>query len=154
MGLVWRDALLSYAHLLAILGWTVFFASLAALARPEWLNSAVLQRLVVVQRIAWAAGGLTLATGLLRMVWGTQPFLWYAVQPLLWGKLVLVALMLAGLWRAGRVLRGWQARHQDGAALPDAAAVQQLRRQLMRAAHLMLLPPLLAVLLTRGVGVL
>jgi putative membrane protein len=154
MGLVWRDALLSYGHLLAILSWTVFFASLAALARPEWLNAAVLQRLVVVQRIAWVAGWVTVASGLLRMQWGTQPLLWYAVQPLLWGKVLLVALMLAGLWRAGGVLRGWRDALLADGRLPDAAAVLALRRQVMRASHLMLLPPLLAVLLTRGVLVL
>ncbi|OYU78193.1 MAG: hypothetical protein CFE45_29880 [Burkholderiales bacterium PBB5] len=154
MMLVWRDALLSYAHLLAILSWTVFFASLAALARPEWLNAAVLQRLVVVQRIAWWAGWLTVASGLLRLHWGTQPPLWYLAQPLLWGKVLLVGLMLAGLWRCGRVLRGWQATHQAGGALPDGPAVLALRKQVMRASHLMLVPPLLAVLLTRGVLVL
>jgi len=94
------------------------------------------------------------ASGLLRMQWGTQPLLWYAVQPLLWGKVLLVALMLAGLWRAGRVLRGWRDALLADGRLPDAAAVLALRRQVMRASHLMLLPPLLAVLLTRGVLVL
>ena len=154
MGLVWRDALLSYGHLLAILSWTVFFASLAALARPEWLNTAVLARLLVVQRIAWVAGWLTVASGVARMQWGTQPLLWYAVQPLLWGKVLLVALMLAVLWRTGRTLRGWQQTLLRDGTLPSADDTLLLRKRVMRASHLMLLPPLLAVLLTRGVLVL
>jgi putative membrane protein len=154
MFLIWRDALLAYGHLLAILSWTVFLASLAALARPEWLNAAVVARLVVLRRIAWGAGWLTVASGALRMVWGTQPWLWYLAQPLLWGKLVLVALMLLGLWRAGRALALWQHTLAAGGALPDETAVRALRQQVMRASHLMLLPPLLAVMLTRGVWVL
>ena len=43
------EALLSYAHLLAVLTVVVFMASEAALCRPEWLNAAVVERLVRVQ---------------------------------------------------------------------------------------------------------
>jgi putative membrane protein len=45
------EALLAYAHLLAILTMVVFLASEAALCRAEWLNAAVVQRLARVDMI-------------------------------------------------------------------------------------------------------
>ncbi|MBL0150479.1 MAG: hypothetical protein IPP87_18045 [Ideonella sp.] len=44
------EAALAYVHLAAILSWVVFVSSTAALARIEWLNPAVVNRLVVVGR--------------------------------------------------------------------------------------------------------
>jgi putative membrane protein len=55
------EAALAYVHLAAILSWVVFVSSTAALARIEWLNPAVVNRLVVVDRIAFMAGGAVLA---------------------------------------------------------------------------------------------
>ena len=45
------EALLAYAHFLAILTMTVFLASEAALCRKEWLNAAVVERLARVDLI-------------------------------------------------------------------------------------------------------
>lgn len=66
------ETLLVYTHILAFLSWTVFLTSQTALARPEWINAAVVDRLVRVDRIALAAGAAVLATGLARVAWGAQ----------------------------------------------------------------------------------
>ncbi|MEK8051625.1 DUF2214 family protein [Ideonella sp. DXS22W] len=144
------DTAFAYLHLLAILSWVVFLSSTAALARSEWLNAAALARLGVVDRVAFIAGWLVLATGLARVAASPKGAAWLLAQPLLWAKLALVALMLAAAWHTHAQVRAWLAAHQAGGALPAADAVATLRRRVMRASHLMLVLPLLAVLLARG----
>ncbi len=148
---MFADTTFAVLHLLAILSWVVFLSSSAALARSEWLNAAALARLGVVDRVAFVAGWVVLATGLARVVASPKGAGWLLAQPLLWAKLALVALMLAAAWRTHAQVRAWLAVHQAGGTLPDGAAVQALRQRVMRAAHLMLVLPLLAVLLARGV---
>ncbi|MDT7833968.1 DUF2214 family protein [Aquabacterium sp. OR-4] len=148
---MYADTAFAVLHLLAILSWVVFLSSTAALARSEWLNAAALARLVVVDRVAFIAGWVVLASGLLRMAASPKGLAWLAGQPLLWAKWALMALMLAAAWRTHAELRAWQATHQAGGGLPAEPAVQALRRRVMRASHLMLVLPLLAVLLARGV---
>ena len=45
------EALLAYAHFVAILMLVVFVTSEAALCRPEWMNAAVVRRLARVDLI-------------------------------------------------------------------------------------------------------
>jgi putative membrane protein len=151
---MWLDTALSYLHLLAILSWTVFLSSTAALMRPEWLNGAVVERLKVVDRIATMAGWLVVLTGLLRMGLSPKGHAWLVSQPWLWLKLALVAVMLVAGWRTTREIKTWHRQWQASQALPDAEAIGAGRRRVMRAAHLMLVLPLLGVLLARGVTVL
>jgi len=147
---MWLDALLSYAHLAAILSWVVFLSSTAALARSEWLNPAVLARLMVVDGIAHAAGWAVVATGVARLAWGAKGAAWWLGQPLLWAKIGLVALMLLAAWRTRRQLADWQRRWLADSMLPSDAELTALRRRVMRASHLMLVLPAAAVLLARG----
>ena len=147
------EAALAYAHLAAILAWVVFLSSATALARVEWLNAAALARLQRVDRIALVAGLVTLATGLARMVWGIKGPGWYAMQPLLWGKAVLWLAMLVLGFGVTRRVASWRRRCDADGQLPGADALAEVRRQLMWSTHLMVLPPLLAVLLARGVAV-
>lgn len=145
------EAALAYVHLAAILSWVVFISSTAALARIEWMNSAVVNRLVVVDRIAFIAGGLVLASGLARWWLGAKGAAWYGHQPLLWLKLALFAVMAAAALRTRRDLREWQRRLHVAGELPDADRVAALRRRVMHASHLMLVLPGAAVLLARGI---
>ena len=46
-----QEAWLAFFHISAVLGWIVFASSEAALCRREWLNAAVVQRLVRLDRI-------------------------------------------------------------------------------------------------------
>ncbi len=148
---MWLEALLAYAHVLAILGWVVFLTSTAAVARAEWFSAAVVQRLVTVDRIAGAAALGVVLTGLARVAWGVKGWSWYASQPLLWAKLALLAWMLLLGWRSSRQIAGWRRRLAERAALPTTEEVGALRRRVMGAAHLMLLIPAAAVLLARGI---
>lgn len=147
------EAALAYAHLIAILSWVVFIGSSTALACAEWLNAAALARLARVDRIAGIGAMAVLITGLARVLWGTKGAAWYLEQPLLWGKLGLWLLMVAGGIGASRRIQAWQRACVSGAGLPSADQLATVRRRLMAASHLMVVVPLLAVCLARGLGV-
>src|SRR6185369_8351696 len=117
------EAALAYLHLMAILTWVVFIGSSTALARADWLNAVALARLARVDRLAAIGAMLVLATGCARVWWGAKGAAWYAAQPLLWGKLLLWALMVAGGLSASRRIQAWQRASAAGGALPLATDV-------------------------------
>lgn len=146
------EALLAYAHLLAILTMTVFLASEAALCRAEWFNAAVVERLARVDMIYGASAVAVLATGLARTWWGAKGTAWYWSQPLLHAKVTLfVVIGLMSIVPTMRYLR-WRKALRANGTLPDEADIRSTRRLVMVQAHLLALIPLAAVFLARGVG--
>ncbi|HEY0201692.1 MAG TPA: DUF2214 family protein, partial [Burkholderiaceae bacterium] len=100
------EALLAYAHLLAILTMVVFIASEAALCRVEWLNAAVVERLAKVDMVYGIAAVMVLATGLARTWWSAKGTAWYWSNPLLHTKLTLfVVIALISIAPTLRYLR-------------------------------------------------
>lgn len=144
------EALLAYAHLLAILTLVVFLSSEAALCRVEWLNAAVVERLARVDLIYGIASLLVLATGVARTLLGAKGALWYWSQPLLYAKLGL--FVAVGLLSIGptRTFVRWRRALRSSGALPAADEIRATRRRVMVQAHLVALIPLAAVLLARG----
>ena len=146
------QAALAYAHLVAILSLVVFISSEAALCRVEWMSAAVVQRLARVDRIYQAAALATLATGIARTVWGMKGFGWYWGQPLLYAKLALfVAIGLMSIGPA-RTFERWRRTSQATGGLPPGDEIRATRRTIIVQAHLLVLIPLAAVLLARGIG--
>jgi len=146
------EALLSYAHILAILTMTVFLASEAALCRTEWLNAAVVERLAKIDMVYGASAIAVLLTGAARVIWGAKGMGWYLTNPLLHIKFTLFIVM--GLLSIGPTLaylRWRRALRADG-TLPDALQVRNTRRLVMVQAHILPLVPLAAVFMARGFG--
>ena len=146
------EALLSYAHILAILTMTVFLASEAALCRTEWLNAAVVERLAKIDMVYGASAIAVLLTGAARVIWGAKGMGWYLTNPLLHVKFTLFIVM--GLLSIGPTLaymRWRRALRADG-TLPDALQVRNTRRLVMVQAHILPLVPLAAVFMARGFG--
>ena len=146
------EALLSYAHILAILTMTVFLASEAALCRTEWLNAAVVERLAKIDMVYGASAIAVLLTGAARVIWGAKGMGWYLTNPLLHVKFTLFIVM--GLLSIGPTLaylRGRRALRADG-TLPDALQVRNARRLVVVQAHILPLVPLAAVFMARGFG--
>ncbi|WP_313077103.1 DUF2214 family protein [Melaminivora sp.] len=146
------EALLAYAHIMTFLMLATFLTSETALCRADWVNPAVVRRLVRVNVLSLLSGVLVLASGLARIAWGVKGSGWYWAQPLLHAKITLLVLILALSLLAARRYRAWRGQLDAGGALPDAAQLKGTRRLVMWAAHLMVLVPLLAVFLARGVG--
>lgn len=146
------EALLAYAHFLAILMMATFLASEAALCRKEWMNPAVVERLARVDLIYGLSALAVLATGLARVGWGMKGSAWYWSQPLLHTKVTLfVVIGLLSIVPTMRFLR-WRKTLRATGALPDETTIRSTRRLVMIEAHLLALIPLLAVFLARGVG--
>lgn len=147
------ESLLAYAHFAAILALVVFMTSEAALCRVEWMNAAVLQRLVRVDRIYLGAALAVLATGVARTVWGLKGTAWYWHQPLLHLKVTLfVVVGLISIKPTLAFIR-WQRQWAADGRLPSELEIRATRRWIMIEAHIVMLIPLAAALLARGVWV-
>lgn len=143
------ESLLAYLHISALLAVVVFLSSQAALCRPEWINAAAVKRLQRLDLIYLIAAIALLATGLARTWWGIKGSGWYWSQPLLHVKLTAY-VVIAGLSLIPTLaFRRW-ARALPTLPAPDE--VRRVRRWIMIEAHLLMLVPLAAVLLARGVG--
>ena len=146
------EALLAYAHLLAILTMVVFISSEAALCRPEWINPKVVERLASIDRVYGIAAGAVLLTGVARTWWGVKGTAWYWGNGLLHLKLALfIAVGLLSIKPTLMFLR-WRRELRAGGAMPAEAHVRQARKWVMVQAHLIALIPLAAVFLARGFG--
>ena len=146
------EALLAYAHLLAILTLVVFISSEAALCRPEWMNAKVVERLGRVDMIYGMAAGAVLLTGIARTYWGMKGMGWYWTHPLLHLKLALfVAVGLTSI-KPTLMFSRWRKALRATGALPPESQVRAARKWVMAQAHLIALIPLAAVFLARGFG--
>ncbi len=146
------EALLAYAHLLAILTLVVFISSEAALCRPEWLNARVVERLGKVDLIYGIAAVAVLLTGLLRTWMGVKGAGWYWTNGLLHLKLTLFVIVGLFSIKPTIMFRRWNRALKDTGALPDERQVRLARKWVMVQAHLIALIPLAAVFLARGYG--
>jgi len=146
------EALLAYAHILAILTMVVFLASEAALCRSEWLNAAVVERLGKIDLIYAVAAAAVLLTGLLRVFLGAKGAGWYGSNPLLYVKLALFVVIALLSIQPTRLFARWRRELRATGRLPDASQVTKARKLVMVQAHLLPLIPLAAVFLARGYG--
>lgn len=146
------EAVLAYLHIAAILMVTVFLTSQAALLRNEWLNGAVVRRLARVDLVYGIAALVLLVTGLARTWWGVKGSGWYWSQPLLHVKVTLFVVI--GLMSIVPTLRyrRWVKALEAGHGLPGEAEVRATRKLVMWEAHLLVLIPIAAVCLARGIG--
>ena len=145
------ESVLAYAHFIAILSLVVFLTSEAALCRSEWINAAAVRRLARIDFVYMLTAIAVLATGIARTVWGIKGPAWYWSQPLLHIKLTLfIAIGLLSIKPTLAFMR-WRKAVEANGALPAADEVAATRRWVMIEAHLLILVPLAAVFLARGV---
>jgi putative membrane protein len=146
------EALLAGLHIVAILSLVVFLSSEAALCRAEWMNAAVVRRLARLDAIYGITAVAVLLTGLARAYWGLKGGAWYWSQPLLHAKLGLFVLI--GLLSIQPTLRfrRWLRALEASGALPAEAEIRSTRARILLQAHLLVLIPIAAVMLARGVG--
>ena len=146
------EALLAYAHILAILTLIVFLTSEAALCRAEWLNGVVVERLAKVDMVYGISSLAVLATGFARIFLGAKGHSYYWGNPLLWTKLGLFIIVgLVSIVPTIRFIRWRKALRADG-SLPGPEEVRSTRKLVMLQAHIVPIIPLPAVFLARGFG--
>ncbi|MCJ0766030.1 DUF2214 family protein [Variovorax terrae] len=146
------EALLAYAHLIALLTMVVFLASEAALCRAQWLNAAVVERLGRVDMIYGLAAVAMLLTGLARTWWGAKGLAWYWTNPLLHFKITLFVVIGLLSIKPTLMFARWRRELRAGGGLPDEAQIRLARKFVMIQAHLLPLIPLAAVFMARGYG--
>jgi putative membrane protein len=146
------EALLAYAHFLAILTLVVFISSEAALCRVDWMNAKVVERLAVVDRVYGIAAGAVLLTGIARTWWGVKGTGWYWTNPLLHAKLTLFIVVGLMSIKPTIMFIRWRRALRESGALPADAEVKAARKWVMIQAHLIAIIPLFAVFLARGFG--
>ena len=146
------DAILQYLHISAILALVVFISSEAALCRPQWMNAAIVERLVTVDRIYGISAMAVLATGLIRIYFGTKGATWYWGNWLLHLKLTLfIVVALISIAPTLRFIRWRKALRADG-TMPTEDEVKRARKLVMLQAHIIPIIPLAAAFLARGFG--
>ena len=120
------ESFLAYFHLVAIFTMVVFMASEAAMCRSEWMNAAVVHRLVRLDLIYGIAALCVLLAGLARTFWGFKGAGWYWSQPLLHFKIavfIVIGLMsLKPTFSSLRCPDGPADLHGDGGRAAAAGA--------------------------------
>ena len=146
------EALLAYAHILAILTMTVFLASEAALCRAEWLNAAVVERLTKLDMVYAVAAVCVPLTGVARVVWGAKGMGWYLSNPLMHVKFTLFVTMALISIKPTLAFIRWRRALRAHGTLPTADEIRSIRKWIMLQAHILPLVPLAAVFMARGFG--
>ncbi|CAM4102648.1 DUF2214 domain-containing protein [Bordetella tumbae] len=147
-----QDALLAWIHYLAIFLLIVAMTAQTVLLRPD-ITPSVVRRLALYDRLYLACAIAVLITGLLRLSLGAKGAAFYMANPWFHAKIGLFVLIaLCSIPPTLAFLR-WnkQARNEAG-YVPDAQQVKRARRWVMLEAHLLVLLPLFAVLMARGIG--
>ena len=147
-----QEALLAYAHLLAIFTMIVFLTSEAALCRPEWLNAVIVERLAKIDMVYGISAGVVLLTGLARVFLGMKGAAWYGHNPLLYVKVGLfLAIGIISILPTLAFIR-WRRALRANGSLPATDEVGRVRKLVMAQAHIIPIVPLAAVFLARGYG--
>ena len=144
------EAVLAALHLVAILTFVVFLTSQAALCRIEWMNAAVVERLVRLDVIYAVAGVVMIGTGVARVLWGVKGASWYLSQPLFHLKITLVVAMVLWTLRPSFAFRRWRQQLRATGGLPGADEVAKVRRQVMIQSHVLPVVAVIAVFWARG----
>lgn len=148
-----QDALLAWLHYLAIFLVVVLITAESVLLRPSLTRESI-TRLVKYDRIYLLAALLALGTGVLRFAFGAKGGLFYMVNPWFHAKLtVFVIIGLCSIKPTLTYLRWRDAAAKDAGFLPGAEAIRGARRWVLIEAHLLILLPLFAALMARGIGI-
>ncbi|HMS78027.1 MAG TPA: DUF2214 family protein [Burkholderiaceae bacterium] len=146
------DLALAIVHHLAAFGIVAAQAIEVTMLRGA-LDAPRLERLARVDRLHLVALALVAAAGTARVVVGPKGAAFYVSNPVFWLKVAAVAAIAAlALAPARRYLRWRDAARRDPAFEPAAADAAAMRRQVFRAAHVVLLVLVAAPPMARGIG--
>lgn len=146
------DALLAFVHYLSIFGLVATLAAEAVVLRPG-MTPAILKRLGRYDLVYFIAAMMALATGIARLILSPKGLTFYMTNPWFHAKIGLFILIgLLSILPTLAIMR-WR---KQARLLPDfvplPAELATTRRWVMIEAHLLILLPLFATLMARGIG--
>jgi putative membrane protein len=147
-----NDALLAFFHYFAIFALVATLTAEAVTLRPG-MSPAGLKRVALYDLVYFVSAMAVLASGLLRLFYGAKGAPFYVHNPWFHAKVTLfVVIALCSLPPTLR-LQQWR---RQARALPDfvpmPSELKATRRWVMIEAHLLILLPLCAVMMARGIG--
>lgn len=146
------DALLAWLHYQAIFLLIVALTAEAVLLRPD-IQSPAISRLLNYDRVYLTSAILVVITGGLRLAFGVKGLAFYMSNPWFHAKIaVFIAIGLCSIPPTLSFLNWKKTANLHPGLLPDNAAIKRARRWVMLEAHLIILLPLFAALMARGVG--
>lgn len=147
-----QDFLLAAFHHLAVFAMVIVLGTEMVLMRPG-LDAAGVVRLGRLDLVYGGLAGLVLVAGLLRVVFGAAGWEYYAGNWVFWTKMGLFALVgLISVIPTIAILRWRKRQAAEPGFAPDAAEVLRQRRLIHLEAGLLLLIPVVAAAMARGIG--
>ncbi|VFR26065.1 putative inner membrane protein [plant metagenome] len=147
-----QDALYAWLHYLAIFFLIVILTAQAVLLRPG-LGEEIVRRLAIYDRLYLLSAVMVLVTGMLRLSLGAKGMAFYASNPWFHAKMTLFVLTgLCSIIPTLAFLRWRKQSRTVPAYMPPNEEIARARRWVMIEVHMLVLLPLCAVLMARGVG--
>lgn len=142
---------LAYLHFVALIGTTGVLIAQHLIVRPG-LSGAALQRLRIIDAIYGALATAALLTGLMQMFWGAKGSGYFYSNGVFHTKVALFVLIaLLSILPTIRFARWSRAAMGDATFTPPAAELGQVQKLMRVQLLLLLLLPLLAAAMARGV---
>ncbi|HSC79707.1 MAG TPA: DUF2214 family protein [Chitinolyticbacter sp.] len=146
------DAVLAATHFLAIFVLITFLAIETVLVKREWMPAAA-ARLARYDIIYFLSAMIVLASGLTRLYFGAKGAAFYLSNPVFHAKITLFVLIgLISVYPTRRFQTWRRAALADPGFVPEAADLRRVRSCLMIESHLLVLLPILAAFMARGLG--
>lgn len=147
-----NDALLAFFHYLSIFALITFLTAEAVVLRPGILPATV-RRVGIYDLLYFVSAMAALGTGLLRLFHGAKGVDFYLPNPWFHAKMtVFVLIALCSVPPTLRFRRWRQQLAAQPAFVPADAELKAARRWVMVEAHLLILLPLCAAMMARGIG--
>ena len=146
------DAFVAYLHYAAMVLIALFLTAEHRLCRPG-LTTEHVRRLARIDLLYMLAAVMALATGVVRLVWLGKGPAFYLHNPVFYIKLALFAAVgLLSIPPTLQYLR-WMKALKGGGASPQAYQVTRAGLYVKAELLLFALIPLMAVLMSRGIGI-
>lgn len=143
----------AYLHFIGIMALMATLLAEHATLQPN-MTRIQMQRLVSIDQFYGIAAVLVLVTGVLRFAYFAKGMPFYLANPLFYIKVgIFVAVGLISIYPTRRFLSWQRMLRQDQLPEVDDESVTRLRVVVRLELGLLLIMPLLAVLMARGIGI-
>lgn len=149
--MLYHDAGLSFLH------FVFAFLLVGAIAAEAWVLRLPVDgrvaRLLLRIDVFYAIGAVgVILAGVSRVFWGRADASYYASQPFFWAKMATFAVIGLISIAPTRAYFRWNKAAADPAFSVSEAESKKVRRLVMMEVHLLILVPLFAALMARGIG--